>query len=370
MKKQTKHLCMAGLILIIFFMLFQKTNNIEGFSGSTGYAGLLGWPSLSQDNNTQNIAIIKNAIKGKDLGDKMIGGWVQAAYGHNSLWGSDSVINTLLPGGFQSDPSIMPGSSVKGSKNTYLTLGGDGVGGLGACSTGTFIQTVADWVNQNDCTGICFDTEGCYGGTLDDTVKNLTSDFIPELESKIKKSLKYILCPPGDIDSGSIPSREDCSKFDLLAPMLYYGDTTYDKKNISDITGWIQNWKTAGWKESEIILTYQSTSAATSSDGPKVLNNLAAMLIGADPGPAPPAPPKPPTPPGPGPGPGPGPPSSTQRCGKDWSDANSNCHTSCTGPQDCDPNIFGTNNCYANLDKCKDNTNNNSKMELADKLFT
>jgi hypothetical protein len=75
-------------------------------------------------------------------------------------------------------------------------------------------------------------------------------------------------------------------------------------------------------------------------------------------------PPKPPTPPGPDPS------ASTQRCGKDWNDANSNCHNACSGPQDCDSAKFGTNGCYGQLDQCKSNiADQQSKLQLANKLF-
>ena len=340
--------------LTSFILHFIKFKNYDTFkpypnsarnndNSSEGYAGLFGWPSSTSSYNEQNIALIKNALKNKNLDDKMIGGWVMASYGNTSLWGSDNIINTLLPGGFQSDPTMLPNPKVKGSSNTFLTLGGEGVGQPGDCSNDAFIQTVANWINQHGCTGICFDTEGCYGGSLSDTVSSL-NNFISNLEAKLtNKSLKYILCPLGDLDPSEIPHRSVCNKFHLLAPMLYWGNDTYDKIDITLINSWIQNWINKGWKESEIILTYQSTSAATSKDGPSVLNNLAAMLVNADPEPVPPAP---------APAPGPGPSSSTQRCGLNWSDANKNCHKSCTTKDDCKDD-FPDGNCFASLNKCK-----------------
>jgi len=357
-----KYFCMVGLVLIIVAMLFHRPTSVEGFASSAGYAGLLGWPAPSSGDNTTNIALIKEALKGKETGGKMIGGWVLAAYSNPSLWGTDATVNTLLPGGFQGDPSVLPNPDVKGTSNTFLTLGGDGVGAAGDCSGEDFIDAAAKWVNDNKPAGICFDAEGCYGGQLADTVSDLSNNVIPKLKEKVSAPLKYILCPLGDLDAGSIPSRDKCKAFDFLAPMLYYGNTTYDSKGISDIKGWLERWESAGWKKNEIILTYQSVSAATSKNGPAVLNGLAAMLVGTDPGPVPPSPPGPPAPPGPS--------KPTTRCGSDWSDANTNCHKACATKEDC--TSAGMSNCFADLDPSPCDSvlsDQKSKHDLAEKLF-
>ena len=129
--------------------------------------------------------------------------------------------------------------------------------------------------------------------------------------------------------------------------MLYWGTHTYDTKGITDIKGWIGKWIAKGWRESEIILTYQSHSAANSIKGPEILNNLAAMLVGKEPDDIPPDPtPSDPTPSG-----------SSTRCGINWSDANNNCHESCVTRDDC-PEKYGSNGCYANLSM--DSCNNKS----------
>ena len=218
MNRQIKYLLMAFLILVIFCMLFQKNNYIEGLTGSKGYAGLLGWPSSKAD-NIKNITRIKNTIGDYNIDDKIIGGWWMTPYGNQSLWGTDKIVNTLLPGGFQSDAGRLPSGNNKGTdpkvinnenRKLYLTLGGDKVGTVGQCSDSIFIDNVSNWINNNpSCSGICFDTEGCYGGKLADTVKTLNT-VIDKIENKInndKKPLKYILSPLGDLNS-NIPSRE------------------------------------------------------------------------------------------------------------------------------------------------------------------
>lgn len=192
--------------------------------------------------------------------ETLIGGWCQCAYGNKSTWGPD--INTLLPGGFQGDGAIGPSNPPKGSTtipNIFMTIGGDGVLGDKCLDVITQIQN-AETVGA---TGICFDMEGCLKGQLSN-VKN----FVTQAR-KTHPKWKFILTPQGDEDP--IPYRDN-STFDYVAPMLYWGNDTYDTVTFERIQGWIQNWLNAGWPPSKLILTFQSYSASTHQD---ILRNLA-----------------------------------------------------------------------------------------------
>ena len=79
-------------------------------------------------------------------------------------------------------------------------------------------------------------------------------------------------------DIANVPSRSLCKAFHYVSPMLYWGDNTYDVKDENDIKEWINAWLDAGWKKNEIILTYQSNSAANSENGESVLKYLLSIL--------------------------------------------------------------------------------------------
>ena len=112
--------------------------------------------------------------------------------------------------------------------------------------------------------GICYDTEGWV-------TKENANTMAAQYKSKYPVQ---IVCPPGDPGA----AFANPGNFTHVAPMLYWGETSYQGKiTIPWIDQAIAGWESAGWSKSQIILTFQSQSAAI-APGPTVLAHLKGLL--------------------------------------------------------------------------------------------
>ena len=255
------------------------------------FAGIVGWTANNYAIDVDNInRIICKQPCIANYTDLIFGGWCMCAY-NDHTWQKDpndsngtellAPINTILSGSFQSDPTITPSypNTTNTSHNVYLTIGGAGVGDS-LCLVNdreTHIQNAG----KIKAVGFCFDMEGCLNYKTHATAMDTIATFIAYVNTHYKdKNYKFIYTPQGDIDPVTYPEFfKHADKFNYVAPMLYWGDDTYKTVNKSTIYGWIQNWINNGWKESQIILTFQSKSAYTYKDTNSIIEDLADAVI-------------------------------------------------------------------------------------------
>lgn len=200
--------------------------------------------------------------------DVALGGWCAAKehFKCGDVWPS---VDIILPGGFQPDPSVLPG---KGNWQqgipAFLTMGGAGVGiaGQDPCLQPEVLEKAA---RDLGVTGIAYDAEGCYYGMQDsDKLKNVVKKI-----RDINPDLKHMLVPVGDLgDVGGLFG--DDGTFDYFAPMLYWGLGSYNDIDWAKVDKWRKDWKKQGWKASKTFLTFQSKSAYEDAHGREVLENL------------------------------------------------------------------------------------------------
>lgn len=209
-----------------------------------------------------------HASEGLKLPPKALGGWCMAAFGNQCTWGHRA--NILLPGGFQADAKIYPNpqnwAGQAFPKGVWFTMGGEGVGTINpqACFDIPEIERQAKLAGA---TAIGFDIEGCYDDRLDDLVDAIKAH---------KPDMPLMYIPLGDLVVK--PKYEDLKEtFDFIAPMLYYGENSYQGNGITcvRIKQWVQEWHEAGWPVRKMYLTFQSQSAANDERGQAVLRCLA-----------------------------------------------------------------------------------------------
>ena len=154
----------------------------------------------------------------------VMGGWCQAAYGNKCTWGPQATV--IAPGSFQADALLPPTESNWAGQpypgGVWLTMGGVGVGATNPAECLDIEKILAE-AKSVGATGLAFDMEGCLDGK--------TSDLVAALE-KAGKPLPTMYVPLGDVNDK--PKYEDLKgAFDFIAPMLYYGDTSYQGQGIT-----------------------------------------------------------------------------------------------------------------------------------------
>jgi len=203
-------------------------------------------------------------------------GWCQGAYGNTCTWNDKGSV--LLPGGFQSDPSIPPSKSNWGDvyTNVWLTIGGLFVGDktqVGTCLDVDAQINVAEDIGAN---GFNFDMEGCLTPKGQPNILNMIKTFIAGVNAKSPGKYVFVYVPQGGLSEAT---QYDASiGFTYVAPMQYGGAQTYQQLEWSQtkLDGYIQKWVDAGWQKSMTFITYESESAAADG-GAAVLIHLCNM---------------------------------------------------------------------------------------------
>ena len=238
------------------------------------------------------IYYIINNINKLDIGDDqpIIGGWCMCA-NNFPLWDSTKT-NTLIAGGFDPDGSIGPfdkfGISISNNlslndkcfnssfldnyDNKWLSVGGDWVGCKSLSSSCP--NEYSDCLNKNNIirlinkykfNGIAFDMEGCLH--LDNssvTIFNSIKELILDIKTEYPK---FIFVYVGEdylpYYSNYLSSSGTNNLFTYIAPMLYWGDTTYQSTyTTTNIDNTLKTWTDNDWSNDQIILTFQTISAA------------------------------------------------------------------------------------------------------------
>ena len=226
--------------------------------------------------------------------EPIIGGWCMCA-NNFPLWDSTKT-NTLIAGGFDQDGSIGPfekfGISISNNlslndkcfdssflnnyDNKWLSVGGDWVGCKSASSSCP--EKYLDCLNQDNIiklikkynfNGIAFDMEGCLhldskSKTVFEAIKNLILYII-----NIYPDFVFVYVGGDYLPyyNNYLKSSGTDKLFTYIAPMLYWGDTTYQMSyNTTNIDNTLNTWTDNGWLKKQIILTFQTISAAGGCD--------------------------------------------------------------------------------------------------------
>ena len=152
------------------------------------------------------------------------GGFCLAAYRHRCTWGLQA--NVIAPGSFQQNALLPPTKSNWAGQpypgGVWLTIGGVGVGVTSPADCLNIDKIVAE-AKLVGATGLAFDMEGCLAGK--------TADLVAALE-KAGKPMPTMYVPLGGVNDK--PKYEDVKgAFDVIAPMLYYGDGSYQSQGIT-----------------------------------------------------------------------------------------------------------------------------------------
>lgn len=198
---------------------------------------------------------------------KIFGVWVQKydnKYYKNCYAVNNSFCNTVCPFEVVENYVYIDYKNLnKNVKNIWLTIGG--VDQNNEISVKHILKFLK---NHKKINGIIFDMEGW----LKKDYKKII-DYASKIRKNIKREFKLILAPLGDTKP---PNKYILSKFDYIAPLLYYGIDSYnfwgfnDRKynlhhqiprNKNNINKCIENWSKAVENNKKILLTVQSASA-------------------------------------------------------------------------------------------------------------
>lgn len=199
---------------------------------------------------------------------KIIGIWVQKydnTYYKNCYAVNNRFCNTVCPfETIQHNVDLDLKSLNKNVRNIWLTLGGDDQNK--DIPINSIFKILKKYQKIN---GIIFDMEGWL---KNDYVKIIK--YIRQIQKlNIKRKLLLILAPLGDTNP---PNKSILSKFDYVAPLMYYGINSYsiwgfnDRKynlhrimpeNWTNINKCAEIWSKSVGDKSKILLTVQSSSA-------------------------------------------------------------------------------------------------------------
>ena len=95
--------------------------------------------------------------------------------------------------------------------------------------------------------------------------------------SRLQTFFNYM--EPLRVKNNPVTTQDICyntGNFTHIAPMIYGFSSTYQKGEytIQSINRHLQSWQNFGWRKDQIILTYQSYSAAEDASGQKILRHL------------------------------------------------------------------------------------------------
>ena len=149
---------------------------------------------------------------------RILGGWCQASYYDTCVWGSAATI--LAPGSFQSDASIQPREENWAGQEypdgVWYTVGGEGVGSVDP-SVCLDIPTIVANAEAVSATGLAFDMEGCLDGKTNELVSALVA---------AGNTMPTMYVPKGD--ETEVPQYDELKDaFNVIAPMLYWGSSSY-----------------------------------------------------------------------------------------------------------------------------------------------